>query len=68
MLYPIPAKLTLDGFSTKSNNVLSSVDKAFIRSMYPQLENFAHGVDGRWVCWLEGWCLSLIAIYVGLYL
>lgn len=34
MLHPIPTKLTLDGFSTESNNVLSSVDKAFIRSLH----------------------------------
>lgn len=37
MLYNFPASWTLDGFSSKPNNVLSALDKSFIASakMYP---------------------------------
>lgn len=34
MLYPIPAFLTLDGFSSQANDVLSTADKAFIKAVY----------------------------------
>lgn len=35
MLYPIPAQLTLDGYSTGWNQELSSEDKRFVRRVYP---------------------------------
>jgi serralysin len=35
MLYPIPAKWTLDGFSTSMNKELSPTDKTFINKQYP---------------------------------
>jgi hypothetical protein len=35
MMYPIPAKWTLDGFSVGLNSDLSQVDKRFIREQYP---------------------------------
>lgn len=36
MLYQIPAFLTLNGFSTESNTVLSEEDKSFISRVYPR--------------------------------
>lgn len=36
MLYPIPARWTLDGFSSNWNYSLSEIDKEFIRSLYPE--------------------------------
>jgi hypothetical protein len=35
MMYPIPAKWTLDGFSVGLNSTLSEVDKEFIQQIYP---------------------------------
>jgi hypothetical protein len=35
MMYPIPAKWTLDGFSTDLNTDLSPLDRQFIRVQYP---------------------------------
>ncbi|MCC6556768.1 MAG: hypothetical protein IT372_27735 [Polyangiaceae bacterium] len=35
MLYPIPARWTIDGFSVGLNNDLSSTDRAFIHQQYP---------------------------------
>lgn len=35
MLYDIPARWTLDGFSTRKNIVLSATDKQFISRLYP---------------------------------
>lgn len=35
MEYPIPAELTLDGYSVGWNNELSAMDKQFIRELYP---------------------------------
>lgn len=35
MLYPIPAKFTLDGFFAHGGTTLSPLDKHFIRSKYP---------------------------------
>lgn len=35
MLYPFPSNWTLDGFSSKSNEVLSDTDKAFVARIYP---------------------------------
>jgi hypothetical protein len=35
MMYPIPAKLTTDGFSTKINSTLSENDKKWARNVYP---------------------------------
>lgn len=35
MMYPFPAKWTLDGFSTKENTKLSPIDIAFMGSVYP---------------------------------
>lgn len=35
MMYPIPAKWTLDGFSVGLNTELSQTDRDFIRQMYP---------------------------------
>lgn len=36
MLYPISKKLTLDGYSTTYNNVLSPTDQTFIARAYPK--------------------------------
>lgn len=36
MEYPVPAELTINGFSIGWNRVLSEGDKAFIREMYPK--------------------------------
>ena len=36
MVYPIPAKWTTDGYSTKLNSELSEEDKAFVRQQYYQ--------------------------------
>ncbi len=40
MLYAFPAEWTTDGFSTHANNILSPIDKDFIRSkkMYPSMD------------------------------
>jgi serralysin len=35
MMYPIPARWTLNGFSTGLNTTLSSTDQIFIREQYP---------------------------------
>jgi serralysin len=35
MMYPIPARWTLDGFSTSLNADLSPLDRQFIRTQYP---------------------------------
>lgn len=35
MMYPIPARWTLDGFSSPGGQVLSGVDKTFIATRYP---------------------------------
>jgi serralysin len=35
MMYPIPAKWTLDGFSTNGNDDLSTMDRQFIHEQYP---------------------------------
>ena len=35
MMYPFPAKWTLDGFSTGINQQLSAADKQFIHAQYP---------------------------------
>ena len=35
MMYPIPARWTLDGFSTELNTEISETDKEFIKQQYP---------------------------------
>jgi hypothetical protein len=35
MMYPIDRRFTLDGFETGLNSKLSSMDKEFIRQIYP---------------------------------
>jgi hypothetical protein len=35
MMYPFPARWTLDGQATPRNTTLSDVDKAFVREVYP---------------------------------
>jgi serralysin len=36
MLYPIPARWTLDGFSSNWNYTLSETDKMFVHTLYPK--------------------------------
>jgi hypothetical protein len=48
MLYPIPRRLTLDGFGTRTNTRLSNTDKLFISLVYP-IDEVKPFPDGRHV-------------------